>query len=81
MTGELPLIRPRQLVLRNGRDRPEIWIAYRGIVYNVGRSFHWRGGVHYEHWAGQDLTAELADAPHAEEVFADLPVVGQLADG
>lgn len=67
-----------QLALRNGADRDEIWCAYQTIIYDVSTSRLWRTGKHYEHWAGQDLTAELADAPHADWVFAKFPVVGRL---
>ena len=67
-----------QLALRNGADRDEIWCAYEGIIYDLSASRLWRNGKHYEHWAGQDLTAELADAPHADWVFARFPAVGQL---
>jgi predicted heme/steroid binding protein len=35
--------------------------------------------MHYEHWAGQDLTDELADAPHTEKVFEKFQAIGQLA--
>lgn len=67
-----------QLALRNGQDRPEIWIAYKGVVYDVTSSRLWRNGMHYEHFAGQDLTEELKDAPHTEVVFNRLKLVGQL---
>ena len=67
-----------QLALRNGEDRPEIWCAYAGVIYDVSASRLWRNGKHYEHWAGQDLTAELADAPHADWVFTRFPAVGRL---
>lgn len=67
-----------QLALRNGQDKPEIWIAYLGIIYDVTDSKMWRNGKHYEHWAGQDLTDELPDAPHNERVFEKLKVVGKL---
>lgn len=70
----------KQLSLRNGQDREEMWIAYKGIIYDIAFSRHWRNGIHYGHWAGQDLTFELADAPHAEEVFKRCAVVGKLAD-
>lgn len=73
-----PIYTRAQLALRNGQDRPEIWIAYKGVIYDVTRSRLWRDGKHYEHWAGQDLTAELADAPHTERVFEKLSVVGRL---
>jgi predicted heme/steroid binding protein len=68
-----------QLALRNGQDRPEIWCAYQGLIYDVGSSRLWRNGKHYEHWAGQDLTKELEkDAPHTEKVFDKFAVVGRL---
>ena len=68
-----------QLSLRNGQDRPEIWVAFRGIIYDVGTSRLWKNGRHYEHWAGQDLTDELSDAPHTEKVFEKFKAIGQLA--
>ena len=67
-----------QLSLRNGQDKPEIWIAYKGIVYDVTNSKMWRQGKHYEHWAGQDLTLELEDAPHTKSVFKHFKMVGIL---
>ncbi len=74
----LPRYTRAQLALRNGADRPDIWCAYQGLIYDVGASRLWRTGTHYQHWAGQDLTAELTDAPHTALVFARFPVVGQL---
>ena len=75
----LPLISRAALALRNGQDRNEIWIAYKGLVYDVTSSSLWRTGLHYGlHWAGQDLTEELADAPHTEQVFSRFDVVGRL---
>lgn len=68
----------QQLALRNGQDRPEIWIAFEGIIYDVSQSKLWRNGKHYEHWAGQDLTEELEDAPHSSKVFERLNAVGKL---
>ncbi len=76
--NNLPNYTRQQLALRNGQDRDEIWIAYRGQVYDVTNSRLWRNGKHYEHWAGQDLTTELADAPHNENVFDKFNVVGNL---
>jgi predicted heme/steroid binding protein len=67
-----------QLALRNGQDKPEIWVAYQGLIYDVTRSRLWRAGKHYEHWAGQDLTDELRDAPHTEKVFDKFAVIGRL---
>lgn len=66
------------LALRNGQDKPEIWVAYKGIIYDVTESRLWMNGKHYEHWAGQDLTGELKDAPHTDGVFGKFKVVGKL---
>lgn len=79
MKSDLPVVTPAQLSLRNGQDKPEVWIAYKGIVYDVSHSRMWLEGKHYEHWAGQDLTMELPDAPHTDEVFERLTVIGRLA--
>lgn len=65
-----------QLALRNGHDREETWVAYKGKIYDVSPSKLWRDGRHYEHWAGQDLTEELENAPHGEAVFERFKVVG-----
>ncbi|MCZ2356096.1 MAG: cytochrome b5 [Bacteroidia bacterium] len=70
-----------QLALRNGQDREEIWIAWEGRIYDVTQSRLWRNGKHYEHWAGQDLTDELKDAPHTTSVFCRFPQVGVLKAG
>lgn len=67
-----------QLALRNGNDRDEIWCAYQGLIYELNKSRLWRNGKHYEHWAGQDLTDEMLDAPHTENVFDKFRVVGKL---
>jgi predicted heme/steroid binding protein len=68
----------QQLARRNGQDKPEIWVALNGLIYDVTESRMWRNGKHYEHWAGQDLTDELKDAPHTETVFSKFNVVGEL---
>jgi predicted heme/steroid binding protein len=67
-----------QLALRNGQDKDQVWIAYEGNVYDVTGSRLWLKGKHYEHWAGQDLTDELKDAPHTEKVFEKLKIIGIL---
>lgn len=74
----LPLYTRAQLALRNGQDKPQIWVALHGIIYEVTVSRLWRNGKHYEHWAGQDLTDELKDAPHTEKVFDKFKMVGIL---
>ncbi len=78
--SKLPEINKRQLSLRNGQDHHLIWVAYKGLVYDVTNSRLWLKGKHYEHWAGQDLTQELADAPHGTGVFNRFQCIGQLID-
>lgn len=67
-----------QLALRNGTEMPQIWVAYLEDIYDVSNSKLWRNGKHYEHWAGQDLSDELKDAPHTEAVFSKFKKVGKL---
>ena len=74
----LPSYTKSQLALRNGQDKPEIWVAFEGRIYDVSTSKLWRKGKHYEHWAGQDLTDDLKDAPHSQQVFEKFSVIGLL---
>lgn len=76
--SELPSYSRSQLALRNGQDKPQIWVAYKGFIYEVTESRLWRNGKHYEHWAGQDLTPELAAAPHTAKVFERFKIIGRL---
>lgn len=78
MREDLKEITRSQLALRNGQDKPEVWIAYQGDVFDVTASRLWFTGKHYEHWAGQDLTDELKDAPHTADVFCKFKVIGKL---
>jgi predicted heme/steroid binding protein len=75
---ELKSFTKQQLALRNGQDRPEIWVAFQGDIYDVTTSRLWNNGKHYEHWAGQDLTEELSDAPHTTKVFDKFIKIGIL---
>jgi predicted heme/steroid binding protein len=74
----IPEYTKSQLALRNGQDKPQIWVAYLGNIYDVTESRLWRNGKHYEHWAGQDLTDELKDAPHTKSVFEKFEIIGKL---
>ncbi len=75
---KLVQITKAQLALRNGQDKVQVWIAWQGNVYDVTASKLWLKGKHYEHWAGQDLTDELKDAPHTEKVFGKFKIIGIL---
>lgn len=75
---QLPTYTLSQLALRNGQDLDQVWVAYNGFIYDVTNSRLWHTGVHYEHWAGQDLTEELKDAPHTAKVFDRFQAIGKI---
>jgi len=56
-------------------------IAYHGIVYDVTDCPKWRADLHEQlHFPGQDLTGELREAPHQEDVFSRpcVRIIGRL---
>jgi predicted heme/steroid binding protein len=54
----------------SGDDRP-MYVAYRGVVYDVTGCRRWSSGLHEGlHFPGQDLSDEMQDAPHGAEVFS-----------
>jgi predicted heme/steroid binding protein len=67
--------------LRNfrGLNGAPVYIAFQNRVYDVSSSYHWKTGNHWSlHDAGADLTGEIDDAPHGEEMLERFPVVGEL---
>ena len=57
------------------------FIAYAGLVYDVTDCPKWRSDLHEDlHFPGQDLSSELGEAPHAEDVFLRpcVKIVGRL---
>ena len=68
-----------ELAQNNGRDGRPAYVAVNGTVYDVTASPRWQNGLHPpDHHAGQDLTEELATAPHVRAVVERFPVVGTL---
>lgn len=63
----------------DGKDGRPAYIAYNGRVYDVTDSFMWVNGEHEaQHWAGQDLTAEMSQAPHDDSNLERVKLVGVL---
>jgi predicted heme/steroid binding protein len=63
----------------DGKNGRPAYIAYKGKVYDVTDSYVWIDGQHQvEHLAGKDLTEELANAPHGEEKFENVKLIGIL---
>jgi predicted heme/steroid binding protein len=75
----------RELILYNGEDNDRMFVAYKGVVYDVTDCPKWQRGNHEGlHSPGQDLSIELDNqAPHAGGVFSHpcVVVVGRLANG
>lgn len=82
MTVPDRLVTEMELRRNDGERGSRKYVAHNGIVYDVTDCPKWRQDMHENlHFPGQDLTSELPDAPHAEEVFARPCVkkVGRLA--
>lgn len=70
-----------ELKRNTGERGTRKFVAVDGIVYDVTDCPKWRLDMHeWLHFPGQDLTSELSDAPHAEEVFKHdcIKIVGRL---
>ncbi len=70
-----------ELQKHTGEHGTRKFIACRGIVYDVTDCPKWRPELHEQlHFAGLDLTSELPEAPHRDEVFSRpcVKVIGRL---
>ena len=77
------IITELELRRNTGERGTRKWVAYDGIVYDVTDCPKWRLDMHEQlHFPGQDLTSELPDAPHKEDVFTRpcVKVVGRLQE-
>ena len=64
----------------DGRDGV-VYIAFKGRLYDVSASFHWKKGIHQVmHHAGCDLTEAFERAPHSPDIMDRFPVIGELQD-
>jgi predicted heme/steroid binding protein len=72
-----------QLRRFNGDRGEPKYVACQGNVYDVSECPRWRAEMHERmHFPGQDLSNEIEDAPHADEVFQRpcVKLVGTLID-
>lgn len=82
MEGELRKFTVEELKQYHGRDGKPAYMAYKGKVYDITESFLWINGDHQgQHEAGRDLTSEMANAPHGEEMLERVKLVGVLVSG
>ena len=66
-----------------GERGAPMWVAVAGVVYDVTECARWRSGLHEgQHFPGQELTHEFAEAPHGAEVLSHPCVrrIGLLKD-
>jgi predicted heme/steroid binding protein len=76
---ELKKVTVQELEENNGKNGKPAYFAYKGKVYDVSESSFWLDGDHLGmHQAGKDLTEELEMAPHKEENFQRVKLVGDL---
>ena len=76
---EVRKVTKQELEESNGKDGKPAYFAYEGKVYDVSQSGLWIDGDHLGmHQAGRDLTGELELAPHREENFARVKLIGEL---
>ena len=63
----------------DGKEGRKAYIGCNGKVYDVTDSDMWENGEHSGiHEAGLDLTEEIDNSPHGDEVMEGFPVVGIL---
>ena len=75
------MVTEMELKRNTGERGTRKFIAYNGIVYDVTDCPKWRMDLHEQlHFPGQDLTSELPEAPHQEDVFSRpcVKIVGKL---
>jgi predicted heme/steroid binding protein len=60
----------------DGIDGRPAYVAYLGKVYDLTGIPESEHGDHYGHPFGMDLTVEMDDAPHADNLVLVMPVVG-----
>jgi len=71
---------PAELAEFDGTNGKPCYIAYKGKIYDATNNPNFSDGSHYGHPTAEDLTAAFEEAPHGEEVFGSLPIVGELKE-
>ena len=70
---------PKDLADFDGSDGKPVYVAHKGVVYDITASRLWKAGKHMNrHHAGADMGLELSQAPHAADVLERFPRVGIL---
>jgi predicted heme/steroid binding protein len=77
---ELMMLRltKKELEEHDGTNGSKCYVAYQGKIYDVTGSHLFADGMHFEHYAGEDLTEAMEEAPHDDNIFSEFEVVGVL---
>ncbi len=85
--GGMKAVRPKDGVFDpsilkafDGKEGRPSYIAFQGNVYDVSELAKWKGGIHFKHLSGANLTNSLARAPHGEEMLERAGIVGTYAE-
>lgn len=71
----------KELEKYDGTEGKPAYIAFKGKIYDVSASYLWANGKHQNrHNAGDDLTGNIFNAPHNEDVLTRYPLIGELAE-
>jgi predicted heme/steroid binding protein/CheY-like chemotaxis protein/uncharacterized membrane protein len=63
----------------DGKEGRQAYISFKGKVYDISNSVLWKNGIHQgTHFAGNDLSGSIVNAPHSEEVLLKFHVAGVL---
>ncbi len=77
---ETKVLTLEQLKQFDGTAGKPAYVALKGKIYDVSGSDLWVDGDHQGlHAAGVDLTEEVPNAPHDDDVLSRFPLVGELA--
>ncbi len=71
------LFDPETLSAFDGKSDRPAYIAYLCKVYDVTTLAKWKGGGHFKHRAGEDLTSSIARAPHGPKLLERAKTVGR----
>jgi len=69
-----------ELAKCDGQEGRPAYIAYLGKVYDFSNIHEVEEGNHFGHPFGVDLSDEIDDAPHDDNLVFMFPVVGEYKD-